>query len=150
MNRASSRVEAGTSGFLCCSHMGLGLCIPFQTGSQVSTCVEAWNSAFLSSCQRGFRPPAELNLGPGALFELPTRASEISSCCELILGLHLNRCKEIRPDVEWMGKYVAFELGKAPPGSPPVSSIYQHLLEVGWGRWHFFPRKAEQWTLIST
>ena len=110
MNRASSPVEAGISWFLSCSDVGLRLCIPFQTGSQVSTCVEAWNSAFLSSCQRGFRPPAELNLGPGALFELPTRASEVSSCCELILSLHLNRCKEIRTDLEWMGKYVAFEL----------------------------------------
>ena len=148
--RASSRVEAGTSGFLCCSHMGLRLCMPFQTGSQVSTCVDSWNSASLSSCQRGFRPPAELNLGPGALFELPNRESEISLCCELILNLYSNWCKEIRPDVEWMGKYVDFELCKAPPGSPPVSSRYQHLLEVGRGRQHFFPRKAEQWTLIST
>ena len=48
--RASSQVEAGTSGFLSCSDVGLGLCMPFQTGSQVSMCVEAWNSAFLSSC----------------------------------------------------------------------------------------------------
>ena len=63
--RASSRVEVGTSGFLSCSDMGLGVCMPFQTGSQVSTCVEAWNSAFLSSCQRGFRPLGELNFGLG-------------------------------------------------------------------------------------
>ena len=28
----SSRVEAGTSGFLSCSDVGLGLCMPFQTG----------------------------------------------------------------------------------------------------------------------
>ena len=84
--RASSRVEAGTSGFLSCSDVVLGLCMPFQTGSQVSTCVEAWNSAFLSSCQRGFRPPAELNLGPGALCGFATRASELPSCCELILS----------------------------------------------------------------
>ena len=40
-------------------------------------CVKAWNSAFLSSFQRGFRPPAELNLGSGALFVLTTRASEL-------------------------------------------------------------------------
>ena len=60
--------------------------MPFQTGSQVSTCVEAWNYALLSSCQRGFRAPAELNLGPGALFGLATGASVLPSCCELILG----------------------------------------------------------------
>ena len=58
----------------------------FQTGSQVWICVEEWNSAFLSSCQRGFRPPGELNLGPGALFELAAWVSEFPSCCELILG----------------------------------------------------------------
>ena len=29
---ASSRVEAGTSGFLSCSDVGLGLCMLFQTG----------------------------------------------------------------------------------------------------------------------
>ena len=84
--RASSRVQAGTSGLLSCSDVGLELCMLFQTGIQVSTCVEAWNSAFLSSCQMVFRLPGELNLGCGALFELETRASELPSCCELILG----------------------------------------------------------------
>ena len=81
-----SRVEAGASVFLSCSDVGLSVCIPFQTRSQVSTCVEAWNSASLSSCQRGFRPSGELNLGPGAPFELATGVSELPSCCEMILG----------------------------------------------------------------
>ena len=72
--------------FLSCSDLGLWLCMPFQKGIQVSTCVEAWNSAFLSSCQRGFRPSGELNLGPGALFELATGVSELPSCYEMILG----------------------------------------------------------------
>ena len=49
-------------------------------------CVEAWNSAFLSSCQRGLGPPDELNFGPGAPFELATGASELPSVCEMILG----------------------------------------------------------------
>ena len=40
-------------------------------------CVKAWNSAFVFSCQRGFRPPADLNLGPGAVFGLTTTASEL-------------------------------------------------------------------------
>ena len=83
--RASSQVDEGISGFLSCSDVHLGLSMPFQTGCLVSTCVEAWNSAFLLSCQRGFRPPGELNLGPGALHKLATRASELPSCCELIL-----------------------------------------------------------------
>ena len=83
---ASSRVEAGTSGFLSCCDVGLGLCMPFITRSQVSTCVESRNSAFLSSCQSGFRLLTELNLEPGALFKLATGASELPWCCELIPG----------------------------------------------------------------
>ena len=59
----------------------------FQTGSQVSTCVEAWNSAFLSSCKRGFRPPVELNWGPGAFLEFATGVSVLPLCCELTLGV---------------------------------------------------------------
>ena len=59
--------------------------MPFKTGSQVSTCVEAWNM-LSSGVAQGVRPPGELNFGPGSLFELATRASELPSCCELILG----------------------------------------------------------------
>ena len=40
----------------------------------------------------------------GGLFGLATMASEHTSCCELILGWHLNQCKKIRPDLKWMGK----------------------------------------------
>ena len=57
----------------------------FQTRSQVSTCVEAWSSAFLSSCKLGFRPPVELNLGPGSFLEFETVVSVYPLCCELIL-----------------------------------------------------------------
>ena len=146
----SSRFEAGTSGFLSFSDVGLGLCMLFQTGSQVSTCVEAWNSAFLSNCQRGFRLPSKLNLGPGALFELLTRISEVSSCCELILGPHSNWYKEIRPDLEWNGEISGFRIMTRPPGSPPMSSRYQPVLKVRRGCWHSFPGKAEQSTLISS
>ena len=54
--RTSSRVDKGISGFLSCSDVGFGLCMPFQSGSQVSTCVEAWNSAFIFGklCQGPF------------------------------------------------------------------------------------------------
>ena len=55
--------------------------MPFQRESQVSTCVEAWDSASLSSCQRDFRLPGEFNLGRGALFGLAIGASELPSCC---------------------------------------------------------------------
>ena len=85
--RALSRDEAGTSGFFSCSDVDLGVYLQFQTGSQVSICVEAWNSAFLSSCKRGFRPPVELNWGPGAFLEFSTGVSVLPLCCELILGV---------------------------------------------------------------
>ena len=63
------------------------MCLQFQTGSQVSICVEALNSAFLSSCKRGFRPPVELNWGPGAFLEFATGVSVLPLCCELTLGV---------------------------------------------------------------
>ena len=85
--RALSRDEAGTSGFFSCSDVDLRECMQFQTGSQISICVEAWNSAFLSSCKRGFRPPVELNWGPGAFLKFATRVSVLPSCCELTLGV---------------------------------------------------------------
>ena len=87
LNRASSAVEAVSTGFLSCSDMELGVCLQFQTGSQVLTCVEAWNSAFLSSCKRGFRPPVEMNWGRGDFLVFATRVSVLPSCCELILGV---------------------------------------------------------------
>ena len=80
-------VEMGNSGFLSCSDVDLSVCLQFQTGSQVSTCAEAWNSAFLSSCKRGFRPPFELNWGPVPFLEFATGLSGLPSCCDLILGV---------------------------------------------------------------
>ena len=35
---------------------------------------------------KGFKPPGELNLAPGALFGLVTGAPELPGCCELIFG----------------------------------------------------------------
>ena len=51
MNRASSRVEAGTSGFLSISDTDLTVSVEFKQGRQASSCVEALNSAFLLSCE---------------------------------------------------------------------------------------------------
>ena len=50
MNRASSRVEVETSGFLSISDIDLGVSVEFEQGSQALSFVEAWNSACLSSC----------------------------------------------------------------------------------------------------
>ena len=97
-------------------------CVQFQTGSQVSTCVEAWNSAFLSSCQRGFRPPVELNWGPGAFLEIATGLSDLPSCCELILEFPFESVQS----ESWLisngwGYPCLSNCGKTPSSSPASS-----------------------------
>ena len=74
-SQVSVRVARGTWGFLSsrCPRIGpclefswethLGLPIKVQLGSQDSSGIEAWNSAFLSSCQRGVRPLVEFRRG---------------------------------------------------------------------------------------
>ena len=56
---ASSRVEAGTSGFLSNSDMDLRVPMKFQQESQASCHVETWNSVSLSRFQRGVSLPVE-------------------------------------------------------------------------------------------
>jgi len=67
VNRASSPVEAGTSGFLFISDFDLRVSAELEQESQASSCVEEWNSACLSSCSWGDRPLVELYLEPAAL-----------------------------------------------------------------------------------
>ena len=62
MNRASSQVEAGNSGFLCISEIDLRVYADLEQGSQASSCVKAQNSDCLSSCSWGVRPLVELYL----------------------------------------------------------------------------------------
>ena len=58
-HRAVSRVQLGNSVFLSSGDRDLGLPIKVQQESQASSGVEAWNSAFLSSCTT-IRVPEEL------------------------------------------------------------------------------------------
>ena len=60
MNRASSRVEAGTSGFLSSSDRDLGVPMEIPLGFQMSYRVGAWNSTSLSRCKSGVSPPVVL------------------------------------------------------------------------------------------
>ena len=62
-NRAMSRVQLGNSVFLSCGDRDLGLLIKMQLGSQASSGVKAWKSAFLSSCPRCVRPLVEFRRG---------------------------------------------------------------------------------------
>ena len=79
---ASSRVEAGNSGFLSGCDMDLRVPTEFQQRSQSSSRVEAWNSAFLWSCEMGVWPPVEFRLGGGGgeigLFQEVQQGSQTS------------------------------------------------------------------------
>ena len=55
MNRASSQIEVRTYRFLSISDIDLGVSAELEHESQASSCVEAWNSAYLSRCSWGVR-----------------------------------------------------------------------------------------------
>ena len=59
MNRASSRVEVGTSGFLSIYGIDLGVSAELEQGSQALSQVEAKNSALLSSYDGYLLEPIE-------------------------------------------------------------------------------------------
>ena len=62
INRASSRVEARTSGFISISDIDLGVSVEFEQGRQALSCVETWNSDCLLSWEWGVKPLVELDL----------------------------------------------------------------------------------------
>ena len=82
--RASSRVEAGISGFLSISDSNRR--VPAELGQerQASSCVGAWNSACLSCCSRGDRPLVELYLEPSGFFRKIHGGVSAPSSCEFI------------------------------------------------------------------
>ena len=108
-SQVSFRVARGTSGFLSSSRRGIGPCLEFcwstqcsvlgdrdlglplkvQQGSQASCGVGAWNSAFLSSCQRGGRPPVEFRRGIRVFSRGSAGESDLPSYCEEIPGVPL-------------------------------------------------------------
>ena len=85
MNRASTQVERGTSGFLSISDFDCMISVELEQQSQASSCVEEWNSACLSSCSRGDRPLVELYLEPVAFSRRCTWGVSAPSCCDFIL-----------------------------------------------------------------
>ena len=58
--RASSRDEAGNSGFLSSSDKDLRVPMEIPLRSHMSSRVGAWNSASCSKWKRGVRPPVKL------------------------------------------------------------------------------------------
>ena len=109
-HRASSRVEAGTSGCLFSSDMDLGVPMEFQQGSQASSRAEAWNSASLSRFQRGVRLPFEWTQGSGAFSQGATGLSPLPSCFESVLGVPVKSMQGNQAYLEWMGKLGSFRI----------------------------------------
>ena len=68
--------------------------------SKASTPVEACNSIYLLTCQRGVKPPVEIRHGTRALSRVSTGDSDIPSCWERKHGLAFELCSEIRPCLE--------------------------------------------------
>ena len=58
-----------------------------EQGNQASSCVEAWNSACLSSCSWGVRPLVELYLEPVAFSRRCSQGVSAPLCCDYILGV---------------------------------------------------------------
>ena len=95
-------------------------CMQFQTGSQDSTCVEAWNSAFLSSCKSGFSPPVELSWGPGAFPKFATGVSVLPLYCQLILRVTFESVQGNQALSPVKGEIRVFQILTRPLGSSPV------------------------------
>ena len=116
LNRASSLVEVGTSGFLFISEIDVRDSVELKQRSQVSSCVEAWNFACLSSYSWGVRPLVELHLEPAAFSRGCNQGVSAPCVVTSSSGLHSKRCPGIRTYLEWTGKSVSFGMWHDPRG----------------------------------
>ena len=124
--RASSRVEAETSGFLSISDSYRR--VPAELGQerQASSCVEARNSACCSRCSRGDRPVVELYLEPAGFsrpctgLSVPLRVPTSSTV------LHSKRCPGI-----WFLSRVDWDIGDLRNVAPPTRPRLEFPRENG-------------------
>ena len=77
--------SGGTSGFLSISDINLGVSVQSEQGRQALSCVLAWHSACLLSCEWDVRPLVELDLEPEAFDGGCNRGVSGPSCCDSIL-----------------------------------------------------------------
>ena len=112
MNRAVSTVQSVNSGFLSWGDSDLRRPLKVQLGSQASSGVEAWNSAFLSSFQKGVRPPVLFKGGGGScVFQEDQQGSQASQ--HVVRGSvvsHWSQCRGMRTYLELGGNSVSFLL----------------------------------------
>ena len=116
MNRASSRVEVGTSGYLSISDFDRSVSKELEQESQASSCVEKWKSACLSVVHgvTGHLLKCIWNL---CLFT--DHATGVSVSLRVVTsssGLHSKRCPGIGTFLEWTGKLVSFGMWHDPRG----------------------------------
>ena len=116
MNRASSQVPEGASGFLSISDINLGVSVQSEQGRQALSCVEAWNSACLSSCEWGVRPLVELYLEPVASSGECNQSVSAPSCCDLILRVPFESAQGHQALSQVMRKSVSLVLWHEPRG----------------------------------
>ena len=75
----------------------------FQQGSQTSSHVDSWKSAFLSSCKSSVRLPVELTYGSEAYSRGATGLSHLTSCFESALGVTVESVPGNKFYLEWIG-----------------------------------------------
>ena len=85
MKKASSGVEAGTSGFLSIYDIVFGVSAGLEQGSQASFCVEAQNSVCFSICSWVVSPLVEWYLEPVSFSGRCNWGVSAPSCCDFIL-----------------------------------------------------------------
>ena len=130
MNRASSRVEAGTSGLFSISDFNHRVSAELEQEIQASSCVEQWDSACLWSSSLGDRPLVELYLEPAAFSGqcnggvIPLGVVTSSS------GLHSKRCPGIGTYLERTGKSLSFLKWHDPRG---FHSNFNRRRASSWG-----------------
>ena len=124
--RASSRVEAGTSGFIYISVSDHTVPAELGQESQAFSCVEEWNSACLSSSSRDDRPLVDLCLESACFSVLCMWVSVPLHVVHSSTGLLLKRCPGI-----WFLLRVDREIGVFPHVASPTSLRLEFPSETG-------------------
>ena len=120
--RSSSPVEAGTSGFLSISDSDHRVPAELGQESQASSWVEAWNSACLSSCSRGYSPLVELYLEPAGFSGRCTGVSVPLRVVIASTGWHWKRCPGMDSCQEQTGNLGLSEADTAHEAPSRISS----------------------------
>ena len=116
MKRASFQVEEGISGFLSISDFNCRVSAELEQESQASSCVEAWNSACLSSCSWGDRPLVELYLGPADFSVRCNWGVNSPLCCNFILRVTFKEVPRHQELSLVTGKSVSLGIWHEPQG----------------------------------